>query len=104
MKRFGLVIGLLLLLLVGGGLTSLLIANDGGGVLPVLQIVGSPEASSTVMTQWKANQLFALVSFLLFNLVGIAVTLAIILWFLDRGTRRAKAEGVAAAAAAKQQQ
>ena len=56
------------------------------------------------MTQWKANQLFALVSFLLFNLVGIAVTLAIILWFLDRGTRRAKAEGVAAAAAAKQQQ
>lgn len=96
MKRFGLVIGLLLLLLVGGGLTSLLIANEGGGVLPVLQIVGSPEASSTVMTQWKANQLFALIGFLLFNLVGIAVTLAIILWLLDRGVRRAKAEGAVA--------
>lgn len=93
MKRFGIVIGLLLLLLIGGGLTSLLIANDGGGVLPVLRIVSSPEASSTVMTGWKANQLFALVGFILFNLVGMAVTAAIILWLLDRGVRRSIAEG-----------
>ncbi len=101
MKRFGFVIVLLLILLVGGALTSLLIANSGSGVLPILQTVGSPEASPTVMTAWKANQLFALVGFILFNLVGMAVTIAVILWLLDRGVRRSKAEGRAVTAAAK---
>jgi hypothetical protein len=100
-KRFGIVIGLLLLLLIGGGLTSLLIANSGGGFLPFLRTVSSPEASSTVMTGWKANQLFALVGFILFNLIGMAVTAAIVVWLLDRGVRRSIAEGRAAAAAAK---
>lgn len=95
MKRFGVVIGLLLLLLIGGGLTSLLIANNGGGVLPILEVVGSPEASRTVMTSWKANQLFALIGFVLFNLVGMAVTIGIVLWLLDRGIRRSQAEGKA---------
>ncbi len=95
MKRFGIVIGLLVLLLIGGALTSLLIANNGGGVLPILQQVGSPEASRTDMTQWKANQLFVLVGFILFNLVGMAVTVAVLLWLLDRGIRRSKTQAPA---------
>jgi len=100
-KRFGIVIGLLVLLLIGGALTSLLIANNGGGVLPILQQVGSPEASRTDMTQWKANQLFALVGFLLFNLIGIAVTIAVVLWLLDRGIRRSKSAPAAQTAPAR---
>ena len=95
MKRLGIVIVLLLLLLIGGGLTSLLIAND-GGILPVLQQVSRPDASPTVIQSWKADQLFLLIGFILFNLIGMAVTIAVVLWLLDRGVRRSRAEETSA--------
>ncbi len=91
MKRFTILVVLVILLLIGGGLTSLLIANN-GQVLPVLQQVGVPDASPTVMLPWKANQFFILIAFVLFNLVGMAVTIGIVLWLLDWGMRRTKAQ------------
>lgn len=91
MRRFTFFVVLIILLLAGGGLTSLLIAT-GGQVLPILQQVGAPDASPTTMLPWKANQFFILVAFVLFNLVGIAVTLAIVMWVMDRGLKRGKAE------------
>lgn len=96
MKRLGIVIVLLLLLLIGGGLTSLLVANNGGGVLPVLQQVSRPDASPTVVQPWKADQLFLLIGFILFNLIGMAVTIAVVFWLLDRGIRRSRAEETSA--------
>lgn len=91
MRRFTFFVVLIILLLAGGGLTSLLIAT-GGQVLPILQQVGAPDASPTTMLPWKANQFFILVAFVLFNLVGIAVTLAVVMWVMDRGLKRGKAE------------
>ncbi len=91
MRRFTFLIVLIVLLLAGGGLTSLLIATS-GQVLPILQQVGAPDASPTTMLPWKANQFFLLVAFILFNLVGMAVTIAVVLWVLDWGVKRSKAE------------
>lgn len=95
MKRFTILVVLLLFLLAGGGLTAVLISTN-GNVLPVLQQVGAPDASPTTMLPWKANQFFLLVAFALFNLVGIAVTIAIILWLIDWGVRRSRADAEAA--------
>ncbi len=87
MRRFTFLIVLIVLLLAGGSLTSLLIAS-GGQVLPILNQVNAPDASPTVLLPWKANQFFILIAFVLFNLVGIAVTIAIVLWVLDWGSKR----------------
>ncbi len=95
-KRFTIFVVLVIILLIGGGLTSMLIANN-GQVLPILQQVGVPDASPTAMMPWKANQFFILVAFVLFNLVGMAVTIAIVLWLLDWGIKRSKANAQNAA-------
>lgn len=102
MKGFILFVVLLAILLAGGAFTSQLIATQGEGISFVQEVTSSPDASRTVMQPWKAEQFFLLVGFILFNLVGIAATLAIIFWFADRGIRRSKAEANAAAADAKQ--
>lgn len=91
MSRLTILIALLLLLVIGGGITSLLIAQS-GQVLPVLTQVGSPDANPTVITDWKANQFFLMIGFILFNLIGIGLTLAVIFWLMDRGVRTSKAE------------
>ncbi|MCA9905791.1 MAG: hypothetical protein KC547_18170 [Anaerolineae bacterium] len=83
--------GLLLLLIIGGGLTSQLIANQNGTVLPVLTQTVDPNASPTSMLPWKAEQFFLLVGFVVFNLLGIAATIALVIWFLDRGVKRGDA-------------
>jgi hypothetical protein len=90
MRRLFIFAGLLLLLIVGGGLTAQLITNEGGTTLPVLTQTVNPDASPAMVVPWKAEQFFLLVGFVLFNLVGIAATIAIIFWFLDRGIRRSK--------------
>mgnify|MGYP005838575641 CR=1 FL=1 len=100
MKRFLVIVTLLVILIIGGGLTMQLIAS-GGSILPVLETVSNPDANPTVVLPWKAEQLFLLIGFLLFNLIGIAATLAIIFWFIDRGIRRSKAEAAEQQTAAK---
>ncbi len=97
MRRFLVIVAVIIVLLIGGGLTSMLIST-GGQVLPVLQQVGSPDASPTEILPWKANQLFLLISFVVFNLVGIAVTIGAILLLIDWGLKRGKAEAASAPA------
>jgi hypothetical protein len=86
-RTFITVVVLLLILIIGGGLTSMLIANN-GSVLPILTTTNVPDASPTTVLPWKAEQFFLLVGFILFNLIGIAATLALIFWLVDRGLRR----------------
>ncbi|MEP7294006.1 MAG: hypothetical protein ABI835_19625 [Chloroflexota bacterium] len=97
MRRLIFLVVLLLVLLAGGALTSMLIST-GGQVLPVLTQVSSPDASPTDILPWKANQFFILVAFILFNLVGIAVTLGVVVWLIDWGLKRGKADAAANAA------
>lgn len=89
MRAFITVVVVLVILIIGGGLTSMLIANQ-GSILPVLTTTNIPDASPTTVLPWKAEQVFLLVGFILFNLIGIAATLALIFWLVDRGLRRSK--------------
>lgn len=89
MKRFIIFIAIIVVLLAGGGLTAFLLSN-GGNLLPLMHQVGSPDANPTVMLPWKANQFFILIAFMLFNLVGMAVTIGIVLWVLDWGIKHSK--------------
>jgi hypothetical protein len=91
MRRLIVIGGLLLLLVIGGGLTTQLIANQGGSLLPILTQTANPDASPTTFLPWKAEQFFLLVGFILFNLIGIGLTIAVIIWFVDRGIRRTPA-------------
>jgi hypothetical protein len=91
---------LLVILLAGGGLTMQLLSGGDSSLLPVLTQVNSADASPTTVLPWKAEQFFLMVGFILFNLVGIGVTLAVVFWFLDRGVRRARAEASDAATTA----
>lgn len=91
MRRLAFLIVALFILIAGGGLTMQLVSG-GGSLLPVLQQVSAPDASPTTVLPWKAEQFFLMVGFILFNLVGIGATLAVLFWLLDRGLRRSKAE------------
>ncbi len=91
MQRLIVIGGLLVLLVIGGGLTAQLIANQGGSLLPVLTQTADPNASRTTFLPWKAEQFFLLIGFVLFNMIGIGLTIAAIVWFLDRGIKRGSA-------------
>lgn len=99
MKRLIVLVALLVILIAGGGLTMQLIAGGDSSLLPVLTQVSNPDAARTVVLPWKAEQFFLLVGFILFNLIGIAVTLAVIFWLLDGGLRRQRAKAAATEAA-----
>lgn len=98
MRRLLIFAALLLLLIIGGGLTAELISTDGGSMLPILTQTINPDASPTEIVPWKAEQFFLLVGFILFNLIGIAATIAIIVWLLDGAIRRNKDNPKAASA------
>ncbi len=91
----------LVLVLAGGALTSYMLANNATIPVPVLTTTMEPDASTTTMLGWKAEQLIILVGFLMINLVGIAVTIAFLMWFADRGIRRTRAAEAREAAEAK---
>lgn len=91
MRRLLILAVILVILIIGGGLTMQLATEDGiGGVLPVLRTVDNPTGSTLELTSQKAEQLFLLIGFIVFNLVGIAVTLAVLMWFLHRGVKIVK--------------
>ena len=91
MKRTAIVAGFVILLIIGGGLTAQLIAGDGLNALFITQS-SIPDASTLSTAPWQAEQLVLFVGFLLFNLVGMAVTIMIVIWFLHRGVTKARAE------------
>jgi uncharacterized membrane protein YedE/YeeE len=91
-KRLAFFAVLIVILLVGGGLTAQSVSNGDSIKIPALLVsTSNPDASVFQMTSWKAEQLFLLVGFLLFNLVGIALTLTVIFWLLNRQVKRARA-------------
>ncbi len=91
MRRLAIVVGIVLVLLVGGGLTSQLLT--GGGDSLVIQQTTMPDASTLSVAPWQAEQLLLLIGFILFNLIGMAATIAVIMWFLHRGVKQVQAEG-----------
>lgn len=92
MKGFILLVVLLAVLMAGGALTAQLTASEGVSILPILEVTSSPDAARTVMLPWKAEQFFLLVGAIVFNLIGIAVTIALVIWFIDRGIKRSQSK------------
>jgi len=97
LKSLLIVGGVLVVLLIGGGLTAQLISQGDSSLLsPVLlKQTDVPDGSTMAMSPWQAEQLVIFIGFVLFNLLGIAVTIAVIMWFLHRGVKIAEAEETA---------
>jgi hypothetical protein len=85
MKRVAFIIGALLLLIIGGGLTAQIGQQGTRDAIPVFVVqTENPDASVFDSVPWKAEQLVLLVGFLLFNLIGMGLTIALVIWFLSR--------------------
>ncbi len=89
MRKLVFVAVTVIVLLVGGGLTSMILV--GGGRSLFIQQTDIPDASTMAAAPWQAEQLVLLVGFLLFNLIGMAATIAIVLWLLHRGVKQVRA-------------
>ncbi len=84
MKRLLIIIAVVVILIIGGGLTAQIASNGNQLAIPgVIRQTANPDASALDMAPWKAEQLFLFIGFVLFNLIGIAVTLMAIFWFLN---------------------
>jgi hypothetical protein len=91
MRRVAFILGALLLLIIGGGLTAQIAQQGGRGAIPVFVIqTENPDASVFESVPWKAEQLVLLVGFLLFNLVGMGLTIALVMWFVSRQVRNVR--------------
>lgn len=91
MRRLATVVAVVMLLIIGGGLTAELIAGDSINSLFIRQS-SIPDASTMATAPWQAEQLLLFIGFILFNLIGMAVTIMIVMWFLHRGVAKAKAQ------------
>jgi hypothetical protein len=94
MKRLAIVFAIIVILVVSGGLTAQIASNGNQLNIPgIVRQTTDPNASALDMAPWKAEQMFLFVGFILFNLVGIAVTIMAILWFLNWQIKKVKSEG-----------
>lgn len=99
MKRLVILFAVVFILIIGGGLTSQLIASNGSVLPGLIRQTNNPDASALDMAPWKAEQLFLFIGFIVFNLVGITVTLMAIFWFLNWQVKQAAADAKASNAA-----
>lgn len=100
MKRLLLVLVVIVILIIGGGLTSQIASNGDQLTIPgLIRQTNNPDASALDMAPWKAEQLFLFVGFVLFNLIGIAVTIMAIMWFLNWQVKSVNAKKAAAQSA-----
>jgi hypothetical protein len=89
-RRLAFVAVVVVVLLVGGGLTSMILV--GGSRSLFIQQTDIPDASTMLAAPWQAEQLVLLVGFLLFNLIGMAATIAVVMWLLHRGVKQVRSD------------
>lgn len=94
MRLVAFLVVILLLLVIGGALTTQITGNDNNPavMLPFLKQTDDPDASVFESIPWKSEQFFLLVGFVLFNLIGMGATVALVMWLLDAQVRRAKSQ------------
>jgi pheromone shutdown protein TraB len=93
-KRLTFLIVVLVILGAGGMLTAQLLSGN-SSLLPIVEQTTNPAGDVNQVLPWKAEQFLLLVGFLLFNMIGIGLTIALIMWFLDRGVRSVRTEQAA---------
>lgn len=93
MGRFSLFILVLIILFAGGAFSVLLLDKGSDTLIPAtIKQVEDPQASTFLATPGQAEQLILGTGFILFNLIGIGATIALLMWLGERGVRKAKAE------------
>ena len=80
MKRGVFILGFLLAITIAGGVLT---AGVGFGI-PLIQQSTDPSASVFMATNDQALMFVGLVGFVLFNVVGAGLTLAFVLWLLNK--------------------
>lgn len=85
----------IIVILIGSGFLTVQLAqqanNTGAPPVPGMRVqTNNPEASALVATTTKGSIFLAFAGFVIFNMVGIGATLAVIFWFLNRSINRAK--------------
>ncbi|MEZ4667400.1 MAG: hypothetical protein R3E39_05710 [Anaerolineae bacterium] len=93
MKRLMIVFAVVIILIITGGLTAQIASNGNQLAIPgIVRQTTDPNASALDMAPWKAEQMFLFVGFILFNLVGMAVTIMAIIWFLNWQIKKVNAK------------
>lgn len=91
MKRLILLIIIIAILGAGGTLTALTGNGWSPAAIPGAKQQCADAACSVFMAEpWEAGQLLLLVGFILFNLIGIGATLALLFWFLSKQVANVK--------------
>ena len=93
-QRMAVLIAALFILAASGFITAILSGNELADVLPFLIQTSDPEANPLRAEPWQAEQIFLLIGFILFNMIGIGATIAVVMWLLHRGVREVHAEEV----------
>ena len=92
MRLLAIIFVVMVILIIGGGLTAQLTTDrNAADFFPILKQVDSPDGSTLAVVPWKAEQIVLLVGFILFNMIGIGVTLALVMWLLNRFVKQANA-------------
>jgi hypothetical protein len=83
-KRLLIVAVIIVILIIGGGLTAQIASNGNQLAIPgLIRQTNNPDASALDMAPWKAEQMFLFVGFILFNLIGMGVTIMAVVWLLN---------------------
>lgn len=102
MKKLAFVAGIAVVLIIGGGLTAQLTMGEFS--LPVLVQTDLPDGSTLAATPWQTEQLVLFIGFILFNLIGMAATIALVMWFLHRGVKQSQSTSTSVTAAKESRQ
>lgn len=86
MKRGVLILGFLLAITIAGSVLTAGLAFD----VPTIMQSTDPSASVFMATNDQSIQFIALVGFVIFNIIGAGLTLAFVLWFLNKQVTIAK--------------
>ncbi|MCS6834553.1 MAG: hypothetical protein NZ750_00860 [Anaerolineae bacterium] len=88
MKQYLTVMGVVVALLIAGGAVSSGLIDLSG--LQIIQ-TNDPNASAFEATPEQANQFFFWIIFVIINVIGAGLTLALLFWLGNRAVERAKA-------------
>ena len=89
MRKLGILIGLMAITVICGAISAGLLNDPLGGLL--IQQSSNPDASPFNATPVQAFQLIVWIGFVLINLIGAGLTIAVFFWLMNRalaGVRR----------------
>jgi len=90
MRRLSILAGIFIILLAGGAITSNLLSSD-----LVIQQTTNPNGDALTATPDQAAAFILIVGFIIVNVIGAGVTLALVFWLLNRQLAFARQEAEA---------